>query len=88
MDWALTIEWALTGAWGGVAVLAGLVGYPFVMLTHSRPEPTKEYQSSIVLIPATAPSVDALTTPRQGGQKFSTLLNQLKIHRISKLLPE
>jgi len=89
MVWALTMDWAFTGASSGVAVLAGLVGYAYVMLAHFRPGPTKEYQSSTVLIPAIAPSVaNTLTTPRQGGRKFSTLLNQLKIHRISKLLPE
>lgn len=59
------MDWTLTGALSGVAVLASVVGYGSFVLIHSRPEPTGEYQASTVLIPAherpvanpTAPSV-------------------------------
>ena len=45
-------DWTLISALSGVAGLAGVVGYGSFILIHSRPEPTREYQSSTVLIPA------------------------------------
>jgi hypothetical protein len=46
------MDWTLTGALAGAAVLALTVGFEFFVITRSNPEPTKQYQATPVLIPA------------------------------------
>ncbi len=46
------MDWTLTGALGGVAILAITVGYEFSVIARSNPEPAKKYQATAVLIPA------------------------------------
>jgi hypothetical protein len=46
------MDWTLTGALAGVAILATTVGYEFVVITRSNPEPAKKYEATAVLIPA------------------------------------
>lgn len=45
------MDWTLTGALVGVALLATAVGYEFVVVARSDPEPAKEYRATTVLIP-------------------------------------
>jgi hypothetical protein len=54
------MDWTLTGALGGVAILAIAAGYEFSVIARSEPEPAKEYRASPVLIPTPErPVVDA-----------------------------
>jgi hypothetical protein len=46
------MDWTLTGALGGVAILAITVGYEFSVIARSNPELAKKYQATAVLIPA------------------------------------
>ena len=55
------MDWTLTGAVAGVAIVATAVGYEFYVFTRSDPEPAKEYHATAVLIPASKRPV--LTTP-------------------------
>jgi hypothetical protein len=45
------MDWTLTGAVGGVAILAITVGYEFSVIARSNPVPAKEYKATPVLIP-------------------------------------
>jgi hypothetical protein len=46
------MDWTLTGALAGAAILALTVGFEFFVITRSNPEPAKQYQATPVLIPA------------------------------------
>jgi hypothetical protein len=46
------MDWSLTGALGGVAILAVAVGYEFSMIPGYGPEPAKKHQAAPILIPA------------------------------------
>jgi hypothetical protein len=56
-------DWTLTGALCGVAVLAGVVSYGSFALMKSRPNLTREYPASAVLIPAHNRPAATLTAP-------------------------
>jgi len=54
------MDWPLTGALVGVALLAGTVGYELLAIERSSPEPAKKYQGTSILLPARdRPAVDA-----------------------------
>jgi hypothetical protein len=54
------MDWTLTGALGGVAILAITAGYGLSVIARSNPEPAKEYRAAPVLIPTPErPVVDA-----------------------------
>ena len=54
------MDWTLTGALGGVAILAITAGYELSVIARSNPEPAKEYRATPVLIPTPErPVVDA-----------------------------
>jgi hypothetical protein len=54
------MDWTLTGALGGVAILAITAGYEFSVIARSSPEPAKQYRTTPVLIPTPErPVVDA-----------------------------
>jgi hypothetical protein len=54
------MDWTLTAALGGVAIVAIAAGYEFSVIAPSNPEPAKEYRASPVLIPTPErPVVDA-----------------------------
>jgi len=46
------MDWTLTGALGGVAILVAAVGYGFSMIPRYMPEPAKNHQAAPILIPA------------------------------------
>jgi hypothetical protein len=46
------MDWSLTGALGGVAILAVAVGYGFSMIPGYGPEPANKHQAAPILIPA------------------------------------
>jgi hypothetical protein len=68
----LSMDWTMIGALGGVAVL--VVDYGSSILIHSRPEPTREYQSSTVLIPAhdKRPAANPTATSAEYAQDSKT----------------
>jgi hypothetical protein len=47
-----SIDWTLTAALAGAAVLAGVVAYECYAFVHAGPEPARETHESVVLIPA------------------------------------
>jgi hypothetical protein len=54
------MDWTLTGALGGVAILAIAAGYELSVIVRSNPEPAKEYRATPALIPTPErPVVDA-----------------------------
>ena len=44
------MDWTLTGALGGAAILAVAVGYEFSVISRYSPEPAKKYQAAPILI--------------------------------------
>lgn len=54
------MDWPLTGALVGVALLAGTVGYELLAIAGSSPEPAKQFHATSILLPARdRPAVDA-----------------------------
>jgi hypothetical protein len=47
-----SVDWTLTGALGGVAILAVAVGYEFSTIPLNGPEPANKHQAAPILIPA------------------------------------
>jgi hypothetical protein len=46
-----SVDWTLTGALGGVAIMAVAVGYEFSVIPRYSPEPAEKHQAGPILIP-------------------------------------
>src|SRR5713101_1554169 len=78
------MDWTLTGALGGVAVLAIAVGYEFSVIARSDPEPAKKYQATAVLIPARErPMVNASSNAPAVGYAPESQANAPRVSNIA-----
>jgi len=57
------MDWTLTGAVTGVAVLAGVVAYESFALVHSGPEPAKDHASAVLIPARDRPTADVNAIP-------------------------
>jgi hypothetical protein len=60
------MDWTLTGALGGLAIVASAAGYELSVVARSNPEPAIEYRATPALIPTLQRPVDNANAPAAG----------------------